>query len=86
MGLLGFVFCGNVLSSQALGGKPNVLLIFADDQGSVGLGCYGSKDLQTPNLDGLTTKGVRFSQFGRINDVTLYGASSRSAWLCVKHY
>jgi len=43
--------------------RPNVILIFADDQGTLDLNCYGSKDLHTPNLDGLARRGVRFSQF-----------------------
>ncbi len=42
---------------------PNVLLIVADDLGSVDLGCYGSRDLVTPHLDGLAGRGVRFEQF-----------------------
>lgn len=43
--------------------RPNVLVIFADDLGSVDLGCYGSSDLVTPNADGLAARGVRFTQF-----------------------
>jgi arylsulfatase A len=43
--------------------KPNVLVIFTDDQGSVDAGCYGAKDLQTPFIDSLSERGVRFSQF-----------------------
>ncbi len=43
--------------------RPNVILIMADDQGSVDLGCYGSRDLETPNTDALALRGVRFTQF-----------------------
>ncbi|MHB8971467.1 MAG: sulfatase-like hydrolase/transferase [Pirellulaceae bacterium] len=43
--------------------KPNVILIMADDQGSVDLGCYGVQDLHTPHIDALATRGVRFTQF-----------------------
>ncbi len=28
--------------------RPNVILIFADDQGTLDLNCYGSKDLHPP--------------------------------------
>lgn len=42
--------------------RPNVLLIYTDDQGSIDLNCYGSKDLATPNLDRLASRGVRFTQ------------------------
>ena len=43
-------------------GRPNVLLIMADDMGFSDLGCYGS-EIQTPNLDQLAAKGLRFTQF-----------------------
>jgi arylsulfatase A-like enzyme len=43
--------------------RPNVLLIYSDDQGASDLNCYGSKDLFTPNLDGLAASGIRFTQF-----------------------
>ena len=42
--------------------KPNVLILFTDDQGTLDLNCYGATDLQTPNLDTLAEKGVRFTQ------------------------
>ena len=57
-----FLF-GAILGIDLLSGKtPNVILIYSDDQGSVDLNCYGSKDLATPNLDKLAAKGVRFTQ------------------------
>ena len=42
--------------------RPNIVLIMADDLGFSDLGCYGS-EIQTPNLDTLAAKGLRFSQF-----------------------
>ena len=42
--------------------KPNIIIIYSDDQGSFDLNCYGSKDIQTPNLDQLAASGVRFTQ------------------------
>lgn len=42
--------------------KPNVIIIYSDDQGSLDLNCYGSKDILTPNLDKLAASGVRFTQ------------------------
>ena len=42
--------------------KPNVLLIFTDDQGTLDANCYGSKDLHTPAMDELAATGVRFTQ------------------------
>lgn len=43
--------------------KPNVIIIYSDDQGAVDLNSYGSKDLITPHLDKLAAKGVRFLNF-----------------------
>jgi arylsulfatase A len=43
--------------------KPNVIIIYTDDQGTLDLNIYGAKDLQTPNIDKLARNGVRFSQF-----------------------
>lgn len=51
---------GFELSAQ---GPTNVVLIVADDLGSVDLNCYGSDDLLTPNIDALANRGVRFTQF-----------------------
>jgi arylsulfatase A-like enzyme len=41
--------------------KPNFLLILADDMGFSDAGCYGG-DIDTPNLDRLAARGVRFTQ------------------------
>ena len=62
--LLSVVALGfSVLSSTAASPeKPNVLIIYTDDQGSVDAGCYGSDDLITPNIDALAARGVRFTQ------------------------
>lgn len=42
--------------------RPNVILIYSDDQGAIDLNCYGARDLITPNLDALAARGVRFTQ------------------------
>lgn len=43
--------------------KPNVIVIYSDDQGAIDLNCYGAKDLITPNIDGLAENGTLFTQF-----------------------
>ena len=43
--------------------QPNVILIYADDQGTIDAGCYGAKDLLTPHLDELAVRGIRWTQF-----------------------
>ena len=42
--------------------KPNFLLFIADDCSHYDLGCYGSVDSKTPNIDHFATQGVRFTQ------------------------
>lgn len=41
--------------------KPNIILIFTDDQGYGDLGCFGSKTIQTPNIDSLAKRGRLFT-------------------------
>lgn len=43
--------------------KPNIIIILTDDQGSIDAGCYGAKDLETPNIDRIAKRGIRFTQF-----------------------
>ncbi len=42
---------------------PNIVLILADDLGYGDLGCYGSADIKTPNLDHLSSEGCRLTTF-----------------------
>jgi len=49
--------------AQAPARPPNIVLVFTDDQGYGDLGCYGSKDIATPNIDRLAAEGVRFTDF-----------------------
>ncbi len=41
---------------------PNIVLIISDDLGVGELGCYGQKIIQTPNIDALAARGVRFAE------------------------
>jgi len=43
--------------------QPNVVIIFADDQGYGDLGCFGSETIRTPNLDRLAREGRKFTSF-----------------------
>ena len=56
------LFAGFLDADAAEGEKPNILLIYTDDQGSVDARCYGARDLTTPAMDSLAEKGVRFTQ------------------------
>lgn len=44
-------------------GKPNVILMMADDLGYGDLSCYGSEKIKTPVLDQLAAGGVRLTSF-----------------------
>ena len=61
----GFPLFFVVLSLQLSGSclareKPNVVVFFTDDQGTLDANCYGSTDLVTPYIDRLAATGVRF--------------------------
>lgn len=43
--------------------RPNFAIIFADDQGYQDVGCFGSPDINTPNLDRMAAEGMRFTDF-----------------------
>jgi arylsulfatase A len=43
--------------------RPNIVFVLVDDMGYNDLGCMGSKDLPTPNIDRLAREGVRFTDF-----------------------
>ncbi|MCP5029728.1 MAG: arylsulfatase [Actinomycetia bacterium] len=43
-------------------GAPNVVVIVLDDTGFSHLGCFGS-DIETPNIDRLAARGLRFTNF-----------------------
>ena len=62
LGLLGCLMLTPAGSPARAAEKPNVLILFTDDQGTLDANCYGSKDLITPNIDRLAATGVRFTQ------------------------
>ncbi len=41
--------------------KPNILLFYADDLGYGELGCYGSQEVPTPQIDSIAANGIRFT-------------------------
>lgn len=57
--------CSNaslLLSQTQKTAKPNILFILADDCTNWDLGCYGSKDSNTPNIDKLAKEGIKFNR------------------------
>ncbi len=49
-------------NANAADPRPNVVILFTDDQGTLDANCFGSPDLHTPNIDFLASRGVRFTQ------------------------
>ncbi|MEM6504101.1 MAG: sulfatase-like hydrolase/transferase [Planctomycetota bacterium] len=43
--------------------RPNILIIFTDDQGYADLGCYGNEKNKTPRLDQFAAEGTLFTSF-----------------------
>ena len=62
-------------------GRPNVVIIYADDLGWGDLGCFGAEDFDTPALDGLAA-GVRLSQWYSNSPVC---SPSRASLLTGRH-
>ncbi|HEY1111903.1 MAG TPA: sulfatase [Chitinophagaceae bacterium] len=51
----------DVLSQKVPGTRPNIIIIIADDIGADDIGCYGNKEVKTPNIDKLAKEGLRFT-------------------------
>ena len=62
--------------------KPNIIFLLADDLSWGDLGCYGQKEILTPNLDRLAADGMRFTNAYAGNSVC---APSRSCLMQGRH-
>ncbi|APW62137.1 sulfatase [Paludisphaera borealis] len=49
------------VGSASEAGKPNIVLLVADDLGHADLGFQGARDIPTPHLDALAASGVKFT-------------------------
>jgi len=62
--LIGALFIGFAINqSFAEAQKPNILIIFTDDQGYADLACFGNTKNKTPRLDQLASAGTKFTSF-----------------------
>lgn len=57
------ISCASSILAADTAQKPNIILIFTDDQGYQDLGCFGSNTIKTPHLDRMAAEGVRLTSF-----------------------
>ena len=54
------LICTGLLGDEAA--RPNIIFLMADDQNTLSVGCYGNREVQTPNMDGLARDGMVFDR------------------------
>ena len=65
-----FVVCSLLLNATASAAqRPNVVMIMTDNHGAWTLGCYGNKDIRTPQIDKLAQEGTLFDNAFASNPV-----------------
>ncbi|HOI50544.1 MAG TPA: sulfatase-like hydrolase/transferase, partial [Prolixibacteraceae bacterium] len=63
LGLVSLGLVTSVAEAKEPARNPNIVLIFADDLGYGDLGCFGASQYQTPHLDQLAARGMKFTHF-----------------------
>ncbi len=69
---------GTLHGASARHERPNIVFIMTDNQSAWSLGCYGNRDIHTPNIDRLAQSGIRFTQCFSSNAVC---SPTRATWL-----
>ncbi|MCX6910548.1 MAG: arylsulfatase [Verrucomicrobia bacterium] len=54
-----FCVCCHLIAAE----KPNIIVILADDLGYGDVGCFGQREIRTPNIDRLAGEGMKFTHF-----------------------
>jgi arylsulfatase A len=82
--LLLTILCGFLTTTAFAGNtRPNIVIIFTDDQGWGDIGCFGLKNGRTPQLDRMASEGIKFTDF-YVNCAQCSG--SRAALMTGCHY
>lgn len=58
-----FFSCKTMQSQSKNPTKPNVIIVFIDDEGYGDVGVYGATGFQTPHIDKMASEGMRFTNF-----------------------
>ncbi|MBE0583139.1 MAG: sulfatase [Desulfofustis sp.] len=53
--------CAQAAETEKSSASLNIVFILADDMGWTDLGCYGNPFIETPNIDALAARGMRFT-------------------------
>ncbi|MCF7974003.1 MAG: arylsulfatase [Phycisphaerae bacterium] len=61
-GTVAFSLPASIMAVEGARGRPNIVLIMADDLGWKELGCYGQTKIRTPHIDQLAREGMKFTQ------------------------
>ena len=69
MSVLALVLLSTAAARAESAGRPNVVLIMTDNHGAWTLGCYGNREIRTPNIDALAEQGVLFTHAFASNPV-----------------
>ncbi len=59
-GMVSLAMGADILGGQPSAKPPNIIFILADDLGYADVSCYGRPDLNTPNIDRIAKRGMRF--------------------------
>jgi len=73
-----------VSAAEDSAARPNIVFLFADDQCTYSAGCYGNKDVRTPNMDQLARDGVVFDK--HYNTTAICMASRASVFTGMYEY
>ena len=57
------ILCAVATAAMGAASPPNVIILLADDMGNGDPGCYGARDIKTPNIDSLAASGIRFTSY-----------------------
>jgi N-sulfoglucosamine sulfohydrolase len=80
--IVALILLAYALPTNAALKRPNILWITSEDNGISWVGCYGSKNTKTPNIDQLAKEGFRYAH---CFDNAAVCAPTRSTWI-TGHY